>query len=68
MKGSTKLTVNVPTESMDELRHYSRAHGITMTEGIRQALGLLDFVDKEIQAGAKLLIEDRRGRYRQIMM
>ncbi len=62
----TKVAVNLPTESVGQLRDYSEANGITMTEAIRRALGLQHFLAKEADKGGKILIERRNGSFRQI--
>ncbi len=67
MSGITKLTVNVPTKSLERLRHYATSHRVTMTESIRQAVGLQSFLSKEVAKGGKVLIEDRRGGLRQLI-
>ena len=66
MPGITKLTVNVPTESLEGVRSYAAGHGITMTETIRRALGLLNFADEEDNKGGKILVERPDGKFRRI--
>ncbi len=66
MTGITKLTVNLPSESLERLRTYSEVHGITMTEGLRRALGLQDFLNKELCEGGKVLVEDKRGAFHRL--
>ncbi len=67
MKGITKLAVNVPTAAIDSLRTYAAVHEITMTEALRRALGVQDFLNKELCKGGKVLIEDKRGRFHQLI-
>ena len=66
MPGITKLTVNVPTESLERVRSYAAKRGLTMTEVVRRALGLLDFADKEDDKGGKILVERPGGEFRRI--
>lgn len=63
MEGTTKLTVNLPSESVERLRAHANMHGITMTESLRMALGTQDFLTKEICKGGKVLVEDKRGNF-----
>lgn len=65
--GTTKLSVNLPAESVDELRAYAKKHGITMTEALRRAMGLQKFIDQEIAEGAKVLLEHKSGVVRQLV-
>ena len=67
MKGITKLTVNVPRESVEKLREYANNHRMTMTEALRRALGLQNFVNNEAKKGTKILLEDRSGTTRQLV-
>ncbi len=67
MKGTTRLTVNLPSESVDRLRVYAEVHEITMTEALRKALGTQDFLNKEICKGGKVLVEDKRGKFHQLI-
>ncbi len=60
----TKVTVNLPTESVEHLRDYAEVNGITMTEAIRRALGTQHFLASEVSKGGKVLIERRNGRFR----
>jgi len=62
MHGTTRLAVNVPTKALDSLQAYATMHEITVTEAIRRALCLQDFLSKEIVKGGKVLIEDEGGK------
>ena len=63
---TTKVSVNLPTESVELLEAYAKISGITMTEAIRRALGLQHFVANEVAKGGKILIEAPVGLFRQI--
>ncbi len=67
MSKITKVTVNLPTESVEQLRDYAEANGITRTEAIRRALGTQHFLAGEVSKGGKVLIEARNGRFRRLM-
>jgi hypothetical protein len=62
----TKVKVNLPAESVSLLKEDAETHGITMTEALRRALGLQNFLAEEVSKGGKVLIERRNGRFRQI--
>jgi len=66
-KSTIKLTVNVPSESLDQLKGHSLLKGITMTEGINRALGLKNFLDDEVLKGGKILIRRRNGDYHEVI-
>ena len=65
-RGTTKVIVNLPTESVELLKDYAQARGITMTEGFRRALGLQDFLADEASKGGKILIEVPDGLLRRL--
>ncbi len=67
MHGTTKLTVNVPTEALEGLRAHAVIHRVTMTEALRQALGLQSFLSQEVAQGGKILIESRQGDLRELI-
>ncbi len=67
MKGTSKLIVNLPTESLEGVRDLSQRTGRTMTETIRRALGVQKFLSDEVDKGGKILIEDKNGRFHQLM-
>lgn len=54
---STKVTVNLPDDSVNALRQISEQRGITMTEALRQAIASEQFLQQEIQQGSKIVIE-----------
>ena len=64
---AVKLSVNLPHPVVTALRAYASEHGITMTEAIRQALGLQMFINKEVAEGAKVLLEHKGGDLRQLV-
>lgn len=66
-KNIVKLTVNLPTATVEDLRAYAMHEGITMTEAIRQALGLQVFIAKEEARGTKILLKRKSGEWRQLI-
>ena len=63
----TKLIVNLPAESVEDLRDHACIHGMTMTEALRRALGLQSFIHKEFAKGAKVLLERQDGSCHQLI-
>lgn len=58
----TRLSVNMNTETTEALRNYAAAHGVNITEAVRRAISLLDFMDDAKQRGETILVvsADRR--------
>jgi hypothetical protein len=56
-----RLSVNLNEESAEVLRSVTRSRGITTTEAIRRAIGLLAFFEDANRAGAKIVQETKDG-------
>lgn len=63
---AVKLSVMLSEDTVLEIRRLAVARGITMTETIRQALGLQAYLDKKVAGGSKVLLE-RDGNLRQLV-
>lgn len=55
----TRLTVNLPTEILDELKELAEQECVSMTEIIRRSVKAEKFLRKEIEAGNKILIQEK---------
>ncbi len=64
---SITVTFRLHKDVIDEIRRLSSKRGITMTELLRQAIGTETFMDRSGEQGCKILIEDKRGRVRQLV-
>jgi hypothetical protein len=53
-----RLNINLPDQIFDNLIEISKESGLTMTQVIRNALGLVDLTYREGQRGNKLTISD----------
>lgn len=70
-----KLSVILPTESVNQLRETAVSNGTTMTEAFRQALGLLLYLEREVDKGTKILLMNKGtwrtlwlNKYRQVLL
>jgi hypothetical protein len=66
--GVTKLTVNLPDETVQDLREYAGNHGITMTEALRRFITRGKYFDDEIQNGGKVLVEKEDKTLREVVL
>jgi plasmid stability protein len=55
---STKVTVNLPDETVAAMKNIAAARGTTVTEALRQVIETQSFLDSETQKGNNLLIQD----------
>ena len=53
-----RLAVNLGPETAEVLKEYASRKGISVTEAVRRAIGLLAFVDEAQRRGASLNIDE----------
>jgi|EndMetStandDraft_4_1072995.scaffolds.fasta_scaffold04691_5 predicted DNA-binding protein len=63
-----KLSINLSKEVVDVIRGLAERRSTTMTEVIRKSLGTEKYLQDVVDKGGKVLVEDRRGRVRQIVL
>ena len=54
---ATKVTVNLPDETVNSLKQIAQQRGITVTEALRQAIENEKFFRQEINQGSKVILE-----------
>ena len=54
----TKISVNLPTSSLEEIQAISRENCVTVTETLRRAIGMLMFIEKAEREGKNILLRD----------
>jgi hypothetical protein len=57
-KNVVKVSVNLPSDSVDWLKDLADRDGITMTEALRRSISTQKFVKETTDKGGKLLVED----------
>ena len=62
-----KMSVNLSTDAVATLKKLAVRRRATMTAVLHQAVGTEKFIDAVNKAGGKILIEDKRGRIRQLV-
>jgi Ribbon-helix-helix protein, copG family len=62
-----KMSVNLPVDAVEALKMLAKKRGTSMTEVLRQAIGTEKFIDGVSAAGGKILVEDKKGRIRQLV-
>lgn len=63
----TKLTVNLPDQTVEAIQEIARKRGTTVTEALRQAIESQRFFQDEVDNGSKLLIKSPDESYREIL-
>lgn len=54
---ATKVTVNLPEETVEAIKSIARDRGITVTEALRQVIESQRFLESEAQKGSALLLQ-----------
>lgn len=63
-----KLSVNLSPEDVEVIRELAKKRSTTMTEVIRKGIGMQKYLQDAVAKGGKILVEDRRGRLREIVL
>jgi hypothetical protein len=63
-----RLNVNLNRETAAALRYYAEYRDISITEAVRRAISLLDFVQGEVNQGSELITRDRDGYERKLIL
>lgn len=65
---SARLSVNMNDETALALREIADYYGITVTEAVRRAISVAKFIDDKTREGSTVLVEDRNGKQRELVM
>ncbi len=64
---STKVTVNLPDETVEAIKSIAEKRGTTVTEALRQVIEGQRFLQDEMENGNKLLIQNPDQSVRQVV-
>lgn len=56
-----RVTANLPSREIDELKKHSAAKGDTLTQGLKNAITTKLFLDDEVSKGNKVLVKRDDG-------
>ena len=62
-----KMSVNLSADVVEVLKALAKKRNTTMTEVLRQAIGTEKFIDEVNENKGKILVEDKKGRIRQLV-
>ncbi|MDQ6669789.1 MAG: ribbon-helix-helix protein, CopG family [Chloroflexota bacterium] len=66
--GRVKLTVNLPERDMATLRNIAARRDMSMTDVVRRAIAMEQFIEEVESEGGKLLVEQRDRSMRQLVL
>lgn len=64
---STKVTVNLPDQTVEAIKSIAQQRGTTVTEALRQVIEGQRFLQDEMENGNKLLIQNPDQSVRQVV-
>jgi predicted transcriptional regulator len=64
---STKVTVNLPDQTVEAIKSIAEKRGTTVTEALRQVIEGQRFLQDEMENGNKLLIQSPDQSVRQVV-
>lgn len=64
---ATRLSVNLSPEVADALGSIADEHSITITEAVRRAISIQNYVETALQQGAKILVAEPDGHVRELL-
>jgi hypothetical protein len=68
-KGSVaRLSINLSTETADAFKELIGRKGLTLTEGIRHAITVLQFLEDEASKGNQIAVIEQDGSVRKVVL
>jgi predicted transcriptional regulator len=64
---SVKVSLNLSADVVNIVKELAEERSTTMTEVFRRAIGNEKFFDDAVKDGGKVLVEDRRGKLKQVV-
>lgn len=66
--GYVRLNININSDAAAAIRDISRKRHISITEVIRRAIAIFQFLEHETAAGSKIQVVDKSGHIREIVL
>jgi Ribbon-helix-helix protein, copG family len=63
----TKVTVNLPDQTVEAIKEIAEKRGTTVTEALRQAIESQRFFQDEVDNGNKVLIKNPDQSFREVL-
>ena len=66
--GVARLSINLSTETADAFKQLIGRKGLTLTEGIRRAIAVLQFLEDETSRGNQIAVIEQDGSIRKVVL
>jgi len=67
MPAATKVTVNIPTDILEQAKKLASDQGLNFTTYLRDALLTEKYFHDAMARGEKILLEDKKGKVKEIV-
>jgi hypothetical protein len=65
----TRLSINMNTETTEQLRQFAAAKHLTYTEAVRRAIAIAVFIEAEHEAGRRIqTVDEVRNEVRELVL
>ena len=62
-----KVSLNLPSDTLDNVRRIAKHQNITMTDAIRRAIATESYVEDETNNGGTILVKKPDGTYKEVV-
>jgi hypothetical protein len=62
-----KVSLNLPSDTLDNVRRIAKHQNLTMTDAIRRAIATESYVEDETNNGGTILVKKPDGTYKEIV-
>ena len=62
-----KVSINLPSDTLDAIRKISEHRSLTMTDAIRRAIATESYIEDEIENGGTILVKKPDGTYKEVI-
>ena len=62
-----KVSINLPSDTLDVIRKIAEHRSLTMTDAIRRAIVTESYIEDEIKNGGTILVKKPDGTYKEVV-
>lgn len=62
-----KVSLNLPSDTLDNIRRIAKHQNLTMTDAIRRAIATESYVEDETNNGGTILVKKPDGTYKEVV-
>ena len=66
-KDLQKVSIDLPSDTLDAIRKIAEHRNLTMTDAIRRAITTESYIEDEIENGGTILVKKPDGTYKEVV-